>query len=48
MLTPFYDPEKSYEENFEHGPYGIFADGVVIENKGEPKYDFFGFKYGPE
>lgn len=31
MLTPFYDPEKSYEENFEKGPFGAFADGIVLE-----------------
>ncbi|MFA6257645.1 MAG: tRNA-dihydrouridine synthase [Candidatus Paceibacterota bacterium] len=50
ILEPFYDPEKSYEENYEKGPFGAFADGK-IENKGggnasalEPKYDFLGFK----
>jgi dihydroorotate dehydrogenase len=44
MLTPFYDPEKSYQENFEQGPFGAFADGKVLDNISEPKYDFFGFK----
>lgn len=56
LLTPFYDPEKSYEENLEKGPFGSFADGLpalpygreqageVFENKSEPKYDFLGFK----
>lgn len=44
LLPPFYDPEKSYEENYEKGPFGAFADGKVLENKGEPKYDFLGFK----
>lgn len=44
MKIPFYDPEKSYEENFEQGPFGSFADGVVVENKSEKKYDFLGFK----
>ncbi|MDD5720908.1 MAG: dihydroorotate oxidase [Candidatus Pacebacteria bacterium] len=44
LLTPFYDPEKSYEENYEKGPFGAFADGKIVENKGEPKYDFLGFK----
>ncbi len=48
LKTPFYDPEKSYEENFEQGPYGSFADGKVYEDKGEPQYDFLGFKmYSP-
>jgi dihydroorotate dehydrogenase len=23
---PFYDPARSYQENFEHGPFGLFAD----------------------
>ncbi len=41
---PFYDPEKSYEENFERGPFGAFADGEVFKNKGEPQYDFLGQK----
>lgn len=44
LLKPFYDPEKSYEENFQEGPFGTFSDGEVIENKGEPKYNFLGFK----
>ena len=44
LHTPFYDPEKSYEENFEEGPFGAFSDGEVIENKGEPKFNFLGLK----
>lgn len=49
LLTPFYDPEKSYEENFKNGPFGVFADRQVIGNYGgnsfvEPQYDFLGFK----
>ena len=44
MPIPFYDPEKSYEENFKEGPFGVFSDGEVIENQGEAKYDFLGFK----
>ena len=44
ILKPFYDPEKSYEENFKDGPYGIFADGEILKNEGEPKYEFLGQK----
>jgi dihydroorotate dehydrogenase (NAD+) catalytic subunit len=44
LLTPFYDPEKSYEDNFKYGPFGAFSDGKVILDEGEPKYDFFGHK----
>ncbi|MFH1200924.1 MAG: dihydroorotate oxidase, partial [bacterium] len=44
LLKPFYDPEKSYEENFQKGPFGAFSDGEVIEHKSEPKYNFLGSK----
>ena len=44
LHTPFYDPEKSYEENFEQGPFGAFADREILEDKSEPKYDFLGLK----
>ena len=44
LSTPFYDPEKTYEENFEKGPYGAFSDGEVIENNSKKEYDFLGFK----
>jgi dihydroorotate dehydrogenase len=48
LYKPFYDPEKSYEENLKDGPFGDFADGKIFEEKGEPKYDFFGYKvYSP-
>ena len=54
-FIPFYDSEKTYEENFEQGPFGAFAQGSG-DPKGaggtdyrgntsvEPKYDFLGFK----
>jgi dihydroorotate dehydrogenase (NAD+) catalytic subunit len=42
--TPFYDPTKTYEENYEKGPFGAFADGKVFKQTGEPKYDFLGQK----
>ncbi len=44
LYTPFYDPNKSYEENYEQGPFGAFADGVVVENNSKKTYDFLGFK----
>ncbi|OGJ05584.1 hypothetical protein A2456_01175 [Candidatus Nomurabacteria bacterium RIFOXYC2_FULL_36_19] len=44
LLEPFYDPNKSYEENFQKGPFGAFIDGEVVENKDEPKFNFFNFK----
>lgn len=52
MLTSFYDPKKSYEENYKEGPFGALADGETMDNpigktygvKGNPCYDFLGFK----
>lgn len=47
MLTPFYDPEKSYEENFQKGPFGIFSDGKILHTSGSNpniNYNFLGFK----
>ncbi|MEX2052115.1 MAG: hypothetical protein WD991_00265, partial [Candidatus Paceibacterota bacterium] len=45
LYTPFYDPEKTYEDNYNEGPFGAFADGAKI-TQGNPvqKYDFLGFK----
>ena len=45
LHTPFYDPAKSYEENFEQGPFVAFTDGEILE-QGESslKFDFLGFK----
>src|ERR1051326_6939100 len=44
MHTPFYDPLKTYEENFKQGPFGALADGSVFENKGEPEFEYLGRK----
>lgn len=48
LKTPFYDPNKSYEENYEKGPFGAFADGKPFDSaqglRGEPEYDFLGQK----
>lgn len=44
MQTPFYDPEKSYEENFKEGPFGAFADGEISKQEGKPQSDFLGHK----
>lgn len=48
LHAPFYDPTRSYEENYDQGPFAAFADGNVYEQKGEPKSDFLGHKvYAP-
>lgn len=44
MQSPYYDPGKSYEENFEEGPFGSFADGVVFKQGDEPQTAFLGQK----
>ena len=41
LRTPFFDPAKSYYENWEQGPFGDFADGVVIP-AGEPHFSYLG------
>lgn len=43
LKAPFYDPAKSYEENYDRGPFGTFADGVRVE-PGVPRFDFHGIK----
>ena len=43
LRTPFYDPTKTYEENYDKGPFGAFADGEVYEQKGEPQYTYHGY-----
>ena len=40
--TPFFDPEKTYEENFNEGPFGTFADGNVFPQTEEPRSSAFG------
>lgn len=44
LQTPFYDPNISYEENYDSGPFGAFTDNEVFEQTGEPQYDFLGEK----
>ncbi len=39
---PFYDPAKSYLDNFEHGPFGLFADTSPASQTNEPKHQFLG------
>jgi dihydroorotate dehydrogenase len=44
---PFYDPARSYQDNFEHGPFGLFAEPLRIpqafpSQTGSPKFRFLG------
>lgn len=43
LLAPFYDPTKSYEENYTDGPFNGFADGVETRG-GNPEFEFLGQK----
>ena len=44
LRAPFYDPLKSYEANYDEGPFNGFADGLDIREKGEPRFTFLGEK----
>ena len=39
---PFYDPAKSYLDNFEHGPFGLFANTSPASQTTKPKHEFLG------
>ncbi len=43
LQAPFYNPEKSYYENWEQGPFNGFADGVVLP-PGKPRFDYLGYQ----
>lgn len=48
LHQPFYDPQKTYEENYHDGPFGAFADKETYQDKGEPTYEILGQKvYAP-
>ena len=42
LQVPFYDPTKSYDENYISGPYGQFANGHIYEQKGKSSFEFLG------
>ncbi len=54
IQEPFYDPRKTYEENYEKGPFGAFESPEKYEKKdplrsrsseaSEPQFDFLGNK----
>lgn len=43
LQAPFYDPNKTYYENWEQGPFNGFADGVVLPAE-KPRFQFLGQK----
>ena len=38
MKIPYFDPLKSYEENYKNGPFGDFGDGKKLKQTENPKY----------
>lgn len=43
--APFYDPTRSYEDNYENGPFGEFANGKKIKDPlNPPTHEFLGHK----
>lgn len=43
-----FDPSKTFDDNFDHGPYPKSTDEAVYQNEGEPEYSFLGHKlYSP-
>ncbi len=43
LRTPFFDPNKTYYENWEQGPFGDFANGEVVP-EGPIRFEFLGEK----
>lgn len=40
---PIYDPAKTYDDNFDNGPFGDFSATPASANVGEPQYTFLGY-----
>jgi dihydroorotate dehydrogenase (NAD+) catalytic subunit len=44
IVQPFYDPARSYLDNFNDGPFGLFSDPVPLPPHGAPQHTFLGHK----
>ncbi len=42
LKTPFYDPSKSYEENYDQGPFGAFVAPKEVKRVKKPSAKFLG------
>jgi dihydroorotate dehydrogenase (NAD+) catalytic subunit len=40
---PNYNPSKTFDDNFDNGPFGAFANNEIYQNVDEPKYSFLGY-----
>lgn len=48
MADAFYDPTKTYDDNFDDGPAAVAVAETKVEDAGEPQYSVFGKKvYSP-
>jgi dihydroorotate dehydrogenase len=43
VTTPFYDPARSYEDNYQHGPFGLFAGTTRRFPQPNPSSTLFGY-----
>lgn len=41
-LRPFYDPGKTYDDNFDNGPFSLPSTLQPVADHGDPKYSFLG------
>ena len=41
--TTFYDSHKTFDDNFDNGPFGAFKTDKKYKDKGEPQHSFLGF-----
>ena len=39
-----FDPAKTFDDNFDHGPFPPEGSSVTIKNEGDPTYSFLGHK----
>jgi len=44
IVRPFYDPARSYLDNFNEGPFGLFAESAAPAAESEPRHTFLGHK----
>ena len=42
VSEPFYDPARSYQDNFDDGPFGLFAETSTFLQSGKPQHSFLG------
>jgi dihydroorotate dehydrogenase (NAD+) catalytic subunit len=42
--APFYDPLKTFEENFDNGPFGDLQKAKPLKTKEASRYNFLGYK----